>query len=72
MNKGSFIGGNIIMIELEIYECFVDIYMYILKYVGDFVLVLIWLYKIMFEVYMVMWMIVISEELLMLVKIVKE
>ena len=56
----------------EIHERFVDTYMHILKYVGDFVSVPTRPYKITFEAYTVMRMIATSEEPLTLVKIAKE
>lgn len=60
------------MTESEIHERFVDTYMHILKYVGDFVSVPTRPYKITFEAYTVMRMIATSEEPLTLVKIAKE
>lgn len=57
------------MTESEIHEQFVETYMHILKYIGDFVSVPTRPYKITFEAYTVMRMIATSEEPLTLVKI---
>ncbi|CAJ1226152.1 MarR family winged helix-turn-helix transcriptional regulator [Lactiplantibacillus xiangfangensis] len=57
------------MTESEIHEQFVETYMHILKYIGDFVSVPTRPYKITFEAYIVMRMIATSEEPLTLVKI---
>ncbi len=60
------------MTESEIHEQFVETYMHILKYIGDFVSVPTRPYKITFEAYTVMRMIATSEEPLTLVKIANE
>ncbi|AVK64580.1 MarR family transcriptional regulator [Lactobacillus sp. CBA3606] len=57
------------MTETEIHEQFVETYMHILKYIGDFVSVPTRPYKITFEAYTVMQMIATSETALTLVKI---
>jgi len=64
----SLSGGHH-MTESEIQERFVDTYMHILKYIGDFVSVPTRPYKITFEAYTVMRMIAMSDESLTLVKI---
>lgn len=60
------------MSETEIHEQFVETYMHILKYIGDFVSVPTRPYKITFEAYIVMRMIATSDEPLTLVKIANE
>lgn len=60
------------MTESEIHEQFVETYMHILKYIGDFVSVPTRPYKITFEAYTVMRLIATSEEALTLVKIANE
>ncbi|VDG17878.1 MarR family winged helix-turn-helix transcriptional regulator [Lactiplantibacillus mudanjiangensis] len=57
------------MTETEIHEQFVETYMHILKYIGDFVSVPTRPYKITFEAYVVMRMIATSKDPLTLVKI---
>lgn len=57
------------MTETEIHEQFVETYMHILKYIGDFVSVPTRPYKITFEAYIVMQMIATTKEPLTLVKI---
>ncbi|MFC6294478.1 MarR family winged helix-turn-helix transcriptional regulator [Lactiplantibacillus daoliensis] len=57
------------MKEAEIHEQFVETYMHILKYIGDFVSVPTRPYKITFEAYIVMRMIATTKEPLTLVKI---